>query len=374
MKNRVVVCVDARSLFFEANGISRYLRETICAILDHTDEFEFLLISNKKIIFNHHKTKLFKIFVDEKKSWIPGSLWLQLFANRIALNYTSSIFWSPAHVSPIIKSKRLTYVLTIHDVVLNVLPNSMALKNLLVSKLLFKASLKVADYLVCDSFTTKKDLNYYYPFVQEKKSKVIYHGKSANSFKRPKKKSNVQFLFVLGSLEPRKNIMFFLKVFEYILLKKPSLKLFVTGAQGWKNNDIIQYVKRSPSLKKSVILTGFLTDEEISNYFYNCEAFIFPSLYEGFGLPMIEAESKAVSIVSDIEVFKELGNHFNNINYCDFSSNTERCAKDILQILDNKNLLPLEFSRQSDRELFSWDRAGKEMCYVFSESVGTNNE
>lgn len=369
MNKKIIVCVDARSLRFEGNGLSRYLRELIYAILNQSNNFKFILISNRNIIFEHEKHNLYNIIIDNSYSYLPGTIWLQYRANVLAKKHNTDIFWSPMHISPILKLKKTKYILTVHDLVMDILPNSMELKNKIINTFLFKLSLKSSDYIICDTKTTLKDLEYFYPFVLKKNTSIVYLGKSLHDLPNlhpiSKLKDNA-FIFTLGSLEPRKNIMFLIKSFEILLNKFPNLKLHITGAHGWKNNEIISYIEQN-KLINSVVLTGFLTDEEIKKQFYSCAVFIFPSLYEGFGLPLLEAENKAVTIASDIEVFQELGEYFENIHFIDFVNcpkNTADKIADVLQ-MDIKNIL--KFKTEKYKQLFTWENSATIMIKKFNQ-------
>jgi glycosyltransferase involved in cell wall biosynthesis len=366
MKNtdKINIFVDARALQNISNGLARYLREIITHILDKSNSYYFILASNNDIVFQHKKQDSFKILIDKRFRFIPGTIWLQIRGNYLARQYNSNIFWSPTHISPIFRHKKLKYLLTVHDVVVNILPESMEFKNRIVNKFLFKLSLKASDYIVCVSKTTLKDLKKFYPFVNSKATKVVYSGKSLDDSYDGEYLDDT-FLFVLGSLEPRKNILYLIKSFEILKKEIKDLKLYITGAQGWSNNDIKNYIDEK-KLEANIKFTGYLTDEEIKKHLLSSKAFIFPSLYEGFGLPLLEAENKSVVIASDIEIFRELGEYMENLNFIDFKKDIHQSAKEIANILKNNNQDVLKFRTDQYAELFTWNYSAKMMIHIFN--------
>lgn len=359
-----IICVDARALYFEYNGISRYLRELLVFILEQSRDYKFILISNKKITFEHTKKEHYEIVVDSKFSFLPGTLWLHIRGNALAKEFGSEVFFGPAHMLPFFKDNSIKYLLTVHDVVHKLYPETMQMRNYILTSLFFKKSLKNADKIITMSETTKLDLIHFFSNKYSKKIETVYSGKSLQDL-NVTKIVNYNYLFILGSLEPRKNVFYTIKMFRELVKCKPDLKLVITGAQGWKNQNILNYIDEN-NLNNLVMLTGYLTNDEIISYLSNCEAFLFPSLYEGFGLPLLEAEGKAPTIVSDISVFRELGNHFENIHFCDFVIDTQQSALNVLEILNNKPKI-LKFKTDEDRLLFSWEYSAKKMIEIFSE-------
>ena len=120
------------------------------------------------------------------------------------------------------------------------------------------------------------------------------------------------YILHIGSFEKRKDLMTLLKAFHF--LKKDNLKLVLAGAQVLNGNKkIIKKVKKyilENNLSEKVILPGFISKEESKVYYKNASIYVFPSLDEGFGIPILEALSFSIpTICSDIKVFKEIGNN-----------------------------------------------------------------
>ncbi len=112
-----------------------------------------------------------------------------------------------------------------------------------------------------------------------------------------------KFLLCLGTLEPRKNLS---TLFSALALMDRDLRLIVVGGQGWKTSPIFRQL-RELGIENRVHFAGYLEDSELPAFFGVCEAFVFPSLYEGFGMPILEAMAcGALVLTSDRGAMKEV--------------------------------------------------------------------
>ncbi|MCX7883188.1 MAG: glycosyltransferase family 4 protein [Brevinematales bacterium] len=352
------VCVDARPLLHKG-GITRYTYEMISA-LAKIPEVSLVLIAHKDFPVPEN-LPIIKV-VDTRFSFLPGTLWFLWRAPTLAKKHRCQILWGTQHTLPL-KTSRLFSLVTWHDVVWKKAPSSMRMVNRLLNTLLASMSVRQAKRILCVSHTTEEDLIRYYPNAKGKTT-VIYEGKSLPDTTSATCPYTFPFLFTLGSLEPRKNILALLKVFEKLVLFPgyEEYRLVITGPQGWKNHHVFRYLDNS-ALREKVILTGYLSDEDLIAYFKACRLFIFPSLYEGFGLPLLEAEGKAPVVANDIPVFRELEKVFENLWLCDFSHAPEKIAS-FLTTLIEKNPSPLTFRKGKE---LSWEKAGKAFVKTLGE-------
>jgi glycosyltransferase involved in cell wall biosynthesis len=108
-----------------------------------------------------------------------------------------------------------------------------------------------------------------------------------------------QYLLFVGTLEPRKNLTTLLHAYAMLRAEWPGedLKLVVAGRTGWLYTDIFDTVKRL-ALDEEVIFTGFVDDEDLPDLYRGAQLFVFPSLYEGFGLPILEAMASGVPVIT----------------------------------------------------------------------------
>ena len=107
-----------------------------------------------------------------------------------------------------------------------------------------------------------------------------------------------EFLLYVGTLEPRKNLLTLVKSFEAIAQQNTKdLQLVLAGMRGWMVDDLYDYVKRS-RLSNGIIVTGYLSDDELRALYSSCTLFVYPSRYEGFGLPPLEAMACGAPVVA----------------------------------------------------------------------------
>jgi glycosyltransferase involved in cell wall biosynthesis len=97
-----------------------------------------------------------------------------------------------------------------------------------------------------------------------------------------------KYLLCVGNIEPRKNLVRLLKAFE--LVNDSELRLVIVGPKGWKNSAFFETLE-SNSKKDRIEIKGFVTEQELKHHYLHCKAMVYPSLYEGFGIPILEAFS-----------------------------------------------------------------------------------
>jgi len=164
-----------------------------------------------------------------------------------------------------------------------------------------------ADKIIAVSESTKEDLVSLYK-IPSSKIEVVYPGISSEILKRVSKESLVSvknkynlpesFLLYFGTIEPRKNIEGLVKAFEILKRKKKynDLSLVIAGAAGWLYKDVLKTINTS-SHKKSIILTGFVEEEDKSALYAASRVFVYPSFFEGFGFPPLEAMACGTPVV-----------------------------------------------------------------------------
>jgi glycosyltransferase involved in cell wall biosynthesis len=168
-----------------------------------------------------------------------------------------------------------------------------------------------ADKIIAVSQSTKDDLITLYG-IDSKKIKVIYSGvneqfrqikklkSTTPQLIRLKKRYNLPAKFILyfGTIEPRKNLIALIKAFE-LLRKKYSIGLVLAGAKGWLYQDIFKAARES-KYSRDIIFTGFI-EERDKPYLYNlAEVFVYPSFFEGFGFPPLEAMACGVPTIVSV--------------------------------------------------------------------------
>ncbi|MCL1495602.1 MAG: glycosyltransferase family 4 protein [Pseudanabaena sp. Salubria-1] len=174
------------------------------------------------------------------------------------------------------------------------------------------------------------------------------------------------YLLSLCTLEPRKNLNFLLQCFAQLLAQDPSLEinLVLVGVSGWKNNNIFQTVQSNSLLKNHVIFAGYIPDHDLSAIYSGALAFVYPSLYEGFGLPPLEAMQCGTPVITSNtsslpEVVGKAGLMINP------SSRDDLCQA-MLTLIDNSKLRNQLSQKGIDRATqFSWSKCATETMKVY---------
>jgi len=219
-----------------------------------------------------------------------------------------------------------------------------------------------ADRFIVNTKTIKKEVMFFMK-IPEERIDVIPLAPSGNycpvdrdtmeGRKYVNKYTKTKYILCVGTIEPRKNIPILLKAFK-LLKNKYNLKLILAGGKGWLYEDILK-MPRDLGIQNEVIFTGYV-DEKTILYLYNyATAVVYPSIYEGFGLPVIEAMLCGVPvIISDIPSLREVSGDaaivFN-------PSDNEELACKIEEILSSESI-KAELSRKGLKKAgeYSWDK------------------
>lgn len=180
--------------------------------------------------------------------------------------------------------------------------NKVRWKELLTLKLAIKNSKKVISI----SNNTKNDIVKYFG-TKKSKIKTVYLSSKNNFFKKYNNYRNDKilekygiknkYILYVGTIEPRKNVKRLIQAFAAIRNKKKEFKLVIVGKKGWHYDDVFRVVKKL-KIETDVIFAGYVPDEDLPYFYYNSECFVYPSLYEGFGIPILEAMSCGIPVIT----------------------------------------------------------------------------
>lgn len=227
--------------------------------------------------------------------------------------------------------------------------------------------LKYADVLIVPSEFSKKELIRYF-HINPEKIRVIPHGFDHEHFRLNKtvKKSPVlgKYLLYVGAIgEERKNLLFLIEVFKEIVKENPGLKLVLVGRSG-PGSDKIKGKIKSLGLSQKVVITEFVND--LAPYYQFAEALVFPSLYEGFGLPPLEAMACGIPVISSSatslsEVVGDGGVLLSPTDKVAWVKNISKILSDTgyRERLIKKGLI--------QAQKFSWEKSAKETIKVYNE-------
>ena len=178
-----------------------------------------------------------------------------------------------------------------------------------------------------------------------------------------------QFLLTVGTIEPRKNLTRLVSAFEEHAGSRPlsTLQLVIAGNRGWLSEPLLETVEKS-QLRKRIILTEYLNDEELRSLYSSCRAFVYPSIYEGFGLPPLEAMACGAPVItSRISSIREVvGSGALLID----PNDTREIFQNIISLLEDE-ATARHFSNAGVRRAadFSWEQTAQKTLAVYTEAL-----
>ena len=290
------------------------------------------------------------------------------------------IFHITGVINPPLRSAKL--IATIYDLISLKFPNFFEKKLIKHFNYYFKSVIPKSDVIITISNSTKEDILEYFN-IPENKVEVVVPGfdnelyrqiQDKNMIDKVKAKYGIdkKYILFVGTLEPRKNLVKLIKAFsilpEYL---KSDYLLVICGRKGWFFEEIFETVKEL-KLEEKVVFTGYIPDEDIPLLMNGAEIFVYPSLYEGFGLPPLEAMACGTPVISSKvsslpEVIGDAGILIN-------PNDVEELSNAILRVLIN-NELRAQLSEKGLKQAskFSWKRTTSKIVEVYNK-VGFHYE
>lgn len=319
--------------------------------------------SSKFLIFSPNKNKLknhVQIFKEKKiVRNLQFSLYLTININKIVHKYKLSTIH--LHCGPggiiLLRKPNLKMICTVHHTYYQQQKYLLGQKFKYFLYLLEKKMYKNADILIAVSEDTRDTLikNYNIP---QKKIIVIPNGADTDTFKRIDKIKKIEssILFV-GRLEKRKGIEFLIKTIPLVKKRIPDIKLFVIG-KGKLKEKLEKIVKQS-NLKDNVIFLGFVSDKDIPKWYNCCRLTIVPSVFEGFGITIIESLACGTPVIgTNAEGIRRI---INNKNWLVEYKNYNDLANKIVAFFKNKDL---NYSFPSLKK-YNWSRIAHETKKIY---------
>lgn len=310
-----------------------------------------------------------------------GSRPLRLFWEQLLLPFQAKgraidVVHSPHHTAPVL-TLGCRRVVTFHDLTFFILPERYPRARRLYFRSVSWTAAKVADRLICPSQVVMDDIVRLL-HVSPAKVRPIAEA-AAPEFRPLEDKAALErfrlkyllpehYILSVGSLEPGKNRTTLLKAFAKLRRQGIEHKLVVAGQRAWKYRDDLHLVEEL-DLKGDVIFTGYIPEEEMPALYNAADLFVFPSLYEGFGLPVLEAMACGVPVVaSNVSAIPEVaGDAALLIDPRD----PDLLCDSLARVLKDDRLRATLRRRGLERAAqFSWEKAARETIEVYREAVG----
>jgi len=296
--------------------------------------------------------------------------WTQAWLCRQLRRDQPDVLWMPMHNIPVLHSGKMKTVVTAHDLAYKYFPQYFPKKDLFKLNLLGKWAFTKADKIIAISESTKKDILKFYPSVPESRIKVIYHGFDAEVFSvardlssecEVKKRMSIsgEYILYAGAIQPRKNLDVLVLAFDIFKEKtKSEMKLVIAGERAWLSEGVFEKIKSS-RFKKDILTPGRLTFADMGILVRGASVYVYPSLYEGFGIPVLEILASRVPLICALNSsLKEAGGdaplYFNEKNPSDL-------AEKIKLVLGDEELKRSMIEKGLEQvKKFSWEKCARE--------------
>jgi glycosyltransferase involved in cell wall biosynthesis len=287
----------SRAFLKQRTGIEEYSYQVIRRLRTRLKDHRVILYlrGTQKVDFSLPKN--WRI----KRIYFPR-LWTQLGLSLELFLYPVDVLFIPAHTVPLFHPKKT--IVTVHGLEYEIMPEAYSIFERFYMRLSIKSSCRWANKIISVSRNTKTDLINLYE-VPEEKINLVYEGYDnktkeldLNSDEANEVINLKPYLLFIGRLEKRKNILGIVEAFDLFKQKTNSKhKLVLGGKFGYREKEIKKRIEKS-EYKKDIILVGFVADAKKWCLYKNAEVFLFPTFYEGFGLPVLEAQSQGVPVIT----------------------------------------------------------------------------
>ncbi len=338
---------DAKRAYQNYTGLGNYSRDLLQHLIQNYPENEFKLFApkefkNPRLNFLNNNENTETIFPDTPIDKTFKGFWRSVNMEKSIIKNKIELYHGLSNEIPRIKEHHIPYVVTIHDLIFKRFPRYYRSVDRKIYNLKFKYAVKNADITIAISEQTKRDLIDFYK-ADPNRIKVVYqscHGNFRKEYSNEvlhhiKKKFSLpdQFILNVGTIESRKNLH---AVLNAVSIMKNDVPLVVVGRKTKYMNFInIQLKKMNFDLNKIMFLHD-VSIEELPSIYQLSSVFVYPSLFEGFGIPIIEALSCGIPVISSIDgCFKEAGGP--ESIYID-PNNYEELADKIDVCLENESL------------------------------------
>jgi glycosyltransferase involved in cell wall biosynthesis len=306
------IAIDCRSFRKKNAGTSNFLLSVINHWSSFKPDWTFYLLSNEdfspeiKAALTQNQNVILHI---QPLPFLKGiaTVWYFSKIYFILKKLKPDLFFTPTPNLPPFRPKKLKTLMTVHDLVYKLFPQTMSKGNYGINYLLFNRSIREADKIWAVSNYTKEEVM---KFFHQRKCPDIFVGSSIDHtifyqkeiYKEEKEyfiskyQLTENFLLFVGTLEPRKNLKFLLSLMPK--LAQQGFSLLIVGAKGWKNTEIDTIIHQTGFPKDKVVFSGYISNEDLVKLYHIASIYVSTALNEGFGLPQLEAMACGCPVVT----------------------------------------------------------------------------
>lgn len=372
------IAVNTRFLLADyLEGYGYFIYEVFLRITRNNPQHEFIFLFDRpydqRFIFGDNVKPL--IVGPEARHPLLWKLWYDFRVPAVLKKLKADLFVSCDGFCSI--NTPVPQCLVIHDLAYLHYPAFISISHLIYHKRYIPKFLAKAASIATVSEFSKKDIIDHFK-VESSKITVIYSG-IKDEFKpvqpeqrvavKEKYTSGKEFFIYSGSVHPRKNLVYLLKAFSLFKKRQQSnMKLVIAGRLAWKFEHFTESLK-TYKYRDDVVLTGYIAEKEIAELTAAAYAMIYPSLLEGFGVPVIEAMQSGVPVItSSGTAMEEIGG--NAVLLADPHSHTDIAEKMMLLYKDENTRNELIQKGKERAKLYSWDKTAAGLWDVMMRAVG----
>lgn len=292
------VGVDASSLFKHQTGVGNYVAQLLDELCRQRPGDQYFLYSNNPIHFHGYPNVTQRVSLGTRVVpwWMHTALVRDIKQDRL------DVFWAASGMGPVNFPRQVPIVITLYDLVYHFAPETMSTAARWSRRWLQPTFARRASGVISISQTTADDVMSLYGI----RSQVVIHPQAADYLRRPHPDAiralrarlalPSDYWLVVGTLEPRKNLAAFLRAYQQVRAEGVDLPLLaLAGSKGWRDTAIEALISACESAGW-VKRLGFVPNEDLAALYAGCACCFMPSLYEGFGMPLVEAQQCGAAV------------------------------------------------------------------------------
>ncbi len=344
---------------------------------DISDEETLKIIRRDLGLENKNNFEIISLETTNRFSWNFWTLATYLRKNPVDVYLTQ-------YITPFFIPKKIKIITIIHDISFNFFPQFIRFSDLFFLKTLIPLSIKRADKVIGVSKFTRDEIMKYYK-TDLSKTDFIYNAVSEEFFQLAEGTKSIsredisnvrkkyalpdKFILYIGTLQPRKNLSSLIEAFSFLNEKdRCGAKLVIAGGKSHNYDERIDTATDASKLKEKIYFPGFIEEKDKAVVMAAAEIFVFPSLYEGFGIPILEAMSVGVSVIaSDIAPHREIADGSASF----FNPNTPGELTENLRTLLASKVSRSKYTLNGKTQVkkFSWQKTAEKMKVIFENLV-----
>jgi glycosyltransferase involved in cell wall biosynthesis len=377
----MLIGIDGLPLSEPKTGVGHYTFELARALALLSPEDEFELVSPRPFLAptgDEADALPVNLRAVQAQVGLLGQRWFLFGLSRYIKQRGLALFHGTNYEVPL--RKTCPAVLTIHDLSLLLYPATHEAGRVRRARRRLPLMARAATMIVTPTESVKSEVCAHLAIAGDRVMAVpeaardIFHPQSAAQTLATRRRLGIEddFLLFVGTLEPRKNLHALVRAFREVLHETGArLQLVIAGMKGWLTDDLFAQVKQS-GLSDRIVFTGYLPDDELCALYSSCRAFVYPSLYEGFGLPLLEAMACGAPVIASrisslVEVAGDAALLF-------APTDAQALARNVLALLHDEKLRRRLVAQGIKRAAeFSWQRTARSMRAVYDEALARGN-